>query len=279
MGAKLAVSPRSVAKFKTKKGATARTVQRGVTARSVLRATQIFDLIASRGVAVTINDISRALTIPRTTVYEIVRTLIATELIEAARTTPGRYQLGNKLYRLGMAYRRQVDLLREAAPIVEALRDEVDETVQLSVLDKGMVLVLLKENSRQPIAIVSEIGSRLPVNWSASGRLLVSDMTDALLRDKLPTMLKRSPTGKATLDIATFISEVRAARARGYDIQVSQASPHTGAVAAPVIAASGRCVATISLVIPAHKFIPDMRREVAQVKQAAAALSARLGGG
>ncbi len=42
-----------------------------------------------------------------------------------------------------------------------------------------MMLVLLKEEAAHPIRIISRVGSRVPINWAAAGRLLVSDLDDA----------------------------------------------------------------------------------------------------
>src|ERR671926_410737 len=69
-----------------------------------------------------------------------------------------------------MAYRSQMDLLKEGGKIVEELRDETGETVQLSVLENNVMLVLVKEESSKPIRIISRVGSRVPINWAAAGR-------------------------------------------------------------------------------------------------------------
>ena len=100
-----------------------------------------------------------------------------------------------------MAYRGHVDLLKDGSRIVEELRDETGETVQLSVLENDMMMVLLKEEGVRPLRIISQVGSRVPVNWAAAGRLLVSDMDDKALAALLdgddpavPNGHARSPT-------------------------------------------------------------------------------------
>jgi len=249
----------------------------GSVSRSVDRAIEIVALLAEAGRPLAAGEIARRLAIPRSTTYEILRTLTAAGCLEPA-DDPSLYRVGLRVYLFGLAYRRQRDLLREAQPIIEQLRDDLGEAVQLSVLDRGTVLVLLKEEGRQPITILSFVGSRLPVNWSASGRLLVSDLDDTTLRRELPAMLQPSPTGKAPLDAELFIEQVRHARAAGFDMQVNQASHHTGAIAAPVQGDSGRCLATLSLVMPAHRIVEGgLDGHVERLRAAAAALSRRLG--
>ena len=70
---------------------------------------------------------------------------------------------------------------KDGSQIAEELRDETGETVQLSVLENDLMMVLLKEEGIRPLRIISNVGSRVPVNWAAAGRLLVSDMDDKAL--------------------------------------------------------------------------------------------------
>ena len=95
-----------------------------------------------------------------------------------------------------MAYHGAVDLLKDGSRIAEQLRDETGETVQLSVLDNDLMMVLLKEEGVRPLRIISQVGSRVPVNWAAAGRLLVSDMDDKALAVLLTATIRQSPTGE-----------------------------------------------------------------------------------
>src|SRR5882672_6685831 len=101
--------------------------------RSVRRALEIFEFLLQLGGPTTIGEIVSALQIPKSTAYELVRTLSDSGYIAPSRR--GGIFLGRKLFELGMAYRAQVDLLRDGSQIVEELRNECGETVQLSVLE------------------------------------------------------------------------------------------------------------------------------------------------
>jgi DNA-binding IclR family transcriptional regulator len=244
--------------------------------RSVRRALEIFEFLLQLGGATTIAEIVSALQIPKSTAYELVRTLSDSGYLEPSRR--GGIFLGRKLFELGMAYRAQVDLLRDGSQIVEDLRDTCGETVQLSVLENDMMLVLLKEEGSHPIRIISRVGSRVPVNWAASGRLLVSDMDDAALTSLLEKSVRQSPTGRALTDIPKFIQQVRKFRKQGYATELNETNEHAGCVAAPVIDGTGKCVASISIVVPEHRLKQNRDTLTEQARAAAANLSKRLGG-
>jgi len=245
--------------------------------RSVRRALEIFEFLLQLDAPTTIGEIVSALQIPKSTAYELVRTLSDSGYLEPGRRGSGIF-LGRKLFELGMAYRAQVDLLRDGSQIVEELRNECGETVQLSVLENDMMLVLLKEEGSHPVRIISRVGSRVPVNWAASGRLLVSDLDDNALNTLLSRSVRQSPTGLATLDPDKFIQQVRKARKQGFFSELNETNEHAGCVAAPVIDGTGRCVAAISIVAPEHRLTKTNREALTKkVCAAAGELSKRLG--
>jgi IclR family KDG regulon transcriptional repressor len=247
--------------------------------RSVRRALDIFELMLARGKPVAVAEIVSALQIPKSTAYELVRTLGDAGYIEQSPKSPAFF-LGRKLHELGMAYRSQVDLVREGGRIVEELRDKTGETIQLSVFEGDMMLVVLKEEGSRSLRIISQVGSRVPVNWAAAARLLVSDMEDAPLMALLKRTVRQSPTGKAILDVKKLIQQIRRFRKQGYATELNEANEHAGCVAAPVIDDSGRCVAAISIVAPEQRLAKDNREQlIAAVRDAADRLSRRLGGG
>jgi DNA-binding IclR family transcriptional regulator len=245
--------------------------------RSVVRAIDILDLMMDRQEPIGVTDVIDALSIPKSTAYELIRTLVERRYVE--RKADGRsYFLGPKLFELGMVYSAQVDLLKEAAQVVRDLRGKTGETVQLSILDNDHMLVMLKEESSHPIRIISRVGSRVPVNWAAAGRLLVSDLNDEDLRNLLAQSICNSPTGLAKMDLEKVMSDVRLFRKRGYAFELNEANEHAGCVAAPVIDGLGRCVAALSVVAPEHRLEKMKRGELVQaVVDAAAELSRRIG--
>ena len=246
--------------------------------RSARRVLAIFELLLQRGEPVTVTEVVRALRIPKSTAYELVRTLTAAGYLERSGTAV--YFLGRKLFELGMAYRSQMDLLKEGGKIVEELRDETGETVQLSVLEDNVMLVLVKEESSKPIRIISRVGSRVPVNWAAAGRLLISDLPGPELRVLLQRIAKPSPTGRAPTDPDELVRQIRRFRTQGFGFELNEANEHAGCVAAPVTDLSGKCVAAISIVAPEQR-LQRQHREVLidAVCRAAEKLSRRLGAG
>ncbi len=244
--------------------------------RSLHRALEILEYLLKRGEPATVTQLINDLSIPKSTAYEIVRTLIEGGILSAPGRGGGLF-LGRRLYDFGMAYRAKDDLLREGAQIVEAVRDETGETVQLSVLEDDLLLVLLKQEGIRPLRIISNAGSRVPVNWAAAGRLLVSDMDDAALTRLLGATVRQSPTGQAETDIPRLIAQIRRFRRLGHAFELNEANEHAGCVAAPVLDRSGKVIAALSVAAPEPRLTRAGRALlVAAVVRAAEELARRL---
>ena len=245
---------------------------------SVRRALRIFEYLLETSEPVSMTVLIEALNIPKSTAYELVRTLTEAGYIETSGADGGLF-LGRKLFQLGMAYRNQVDLLKDGSQIVRALRDLTGETVQFSVLVDNYMQVLMKEEGMRPIRIISHIGSRVPVNWAAGGRLLVSDLGDDALAKLLRATMAQSPSGRACMDVDLIIAQVRAFRRQGFATELNEANEYAGCIAAPVIDEFGHCVATMSVVAPEQRLAsPNREVLIAAVTEAAARLSQRISG-
>jgi DNA-binding IclR family transcriptional regulator len=240
----------------------------GSGARSLRRAIAMLALIHDRGRPQSVTEMAKALSIPKSTAYDLLHALLDEGLVTPAEGAG--FALGRRLHELGAGYRAQVDILREGTRVVRALRDETGETVQLSELDGPLMHVLLKEEGVRAVRIISQTGSRVPVNWAAAGRLLVSDLDDRALRRLLATTVAPSPTGRAETDIDRLVAQIRGFRAQGYATEIGETNEHAGCVAAPVLDASGQVIAAISLAAPEQRLASDDREGlVAAVLRAA----------
>jgi DNA-binding IclR family transcriptional regulator len=244
---------------------------------SIKRVLDVLEILRKSERPLRSSEIIHQLSIPRSSGYEMIKILEASEYIER-RGGSNAFSLGRQLHILGMTYREQVDLLKDGGPIVEALRELTGETVQLCVLDNDYLLVLLKEDGLQPVRIISKVGTRVPINWGASGRLLVSDFPDKELVDLLKRTATPSPIDGRAVNVSGLIKEIREFRRRGWAFELNQTNEHAGCIAAPVVDVHGRCVATVSVVVPEQRLQKDQIQPLVKaVRDAARALSSKLG--
>lgn len=244
-------------------------------ARGLDRAFELLDFLRLKREPLRPNEIAAALGAPRSSVYELVNLLLRQGILEY-RGGDGRVFLGRRLYFLGTAYAEQFDLMREGDALLLHLAEETRETAQLCMLEGHKYTVALMKEGIRPFRISSNVGEPVPIPWTASGRLLVSHMSDAEILDFIPAEDFTLPDG-ARLEPAAFLAQVREAAEAGYFTFNSTVDTFTHCFAVPVYDAAKACVATLCLVTPREDGLKNHASYLASLQRAASELSARLG--
>ncbi len=253
--------------------ASAETINRR--ARGLDRAFEILQFLRLKRQPMRPNEIAVGVGAPRSSVYELVNLMLRHGILEY-RGEDGRVFLGRKLYFLGAAYAEQFDLMHECDRLLTKIAEETRETAQMCLLEGDKYTVAKMREGVRPFRISSNVGDPVPIPWTASGRLLVSHMSDAEILAFIPKDDFRLPDGQ-WLDPATFIAEVREASKVGYFSFNSVVETFTHCFAAPVYQAGRTCVATLCLVAPREDGVKNHDRYLGCLLDAAKDLSSRLG--
>lgn len=194
------------------------------------------------------NEIAIAMGAPKSSIYEVINLLIEHRVLERC-DDEGRVFLGRRLYFWGRGYINHFDLAREAKDHLRHLAEVTGETSQLCMLEgRKYTVVMMKEGARH-FRISSDVGELVPIPWTASGRLLVSHLTDAEILELIAPEDFLLPDG-ARLAPKTFIAQVRKAADDGFFSFDSIADNFTHCFAAPVYDENRRCIATLCLIAP-----------------------------
>ncbi len=216
--------------------------------RGLDRVVELFAHLHRVGHPVSIGDLARALSAPRSTLYGLVRILTDAGLLESVGPR-GEVFFGKSLYFYGMDFLRQHDVLGRARAEVDRLARETGETVQLCVLHERKYSVAYMSAGRRPFRISSEIGVQIPLPWTASGRLLLSDLSADEIRAFVPAEDLHPPRG-APMTIDAFIDSVTEARRQGFCVTSGLVDPFTHCIAGPIHDRLGRVAATLCFVVP-----------------------------
>ena len=117
----------------------------------------------------------------------------------------------------------------------------------------------------------------MPLNWTASGRLLVAGLDETERAALFRKDAKASPTGRAVTDPATLLAQSRDALAAGVSIQAGESDYAVACIASPICDRDGQCVATISIVLPEQKAFSDESHYTAHVRSSAERIEKLMG--
>lgn len=239
------------------------------------RALQVLDHLQEVQTSVTAYEIARAVGAPLSTVYAIIDDLVGKDLL--TRDSAGLIWLGPRLYHYGLAYARNLDLLRVATQEMRELARKSGETVQVCGRDHDNMVVLAMEEGDHHFQVTSRVGTRLPLNWTASGRLLVGHLNDEELLAIFGRSARVSPTGRAEVDPGALCASAREALAQGISVQAGESDFSVACIAAPILDRNGVCQATISIVVPERKAERKDLDLIGLVKESARRIEGRLG--
>ena len=222
-----------------------------------------------------IGDLSRELSIPRTTVLRIVRTLEAENFL---REDHGGLKLGGALAALGMKAAGSQDLREAAQPCLQSLTADTNESSHLAVWDDGRSLIAAVANCSHPLSAVSKEGTRAFVHASAGGKILLAYEVGGLLEDVWKKEDRVRLTERSLTTLADLRRELAYVRQVGFALDNEEYHEGVRCLAAPVIDSSGKVCAAVGITASTARF-PEARIEqiAARVKQAAAAISRRIG--
>ncbi|WP_166866731.1 IclR family transcriptional regulator [Salinibacterium sp. ZJ70] len=246
---------------------------------AVMRTFDILELFVDGPAELTAAEIGARTGFPRTSIHELLATLVEREyLVRDPRT--GGYRLGVKVLHLGNAYSAQFDLLGAASSAARALAERSGETVSVAVREGSDVLYLAKVEGRDTLRLPSSIGQRLPAHVTGLGKALLASLPRETVRalypdpDSLPALTPRSIR---TLDeLERHLDETRDRGGVAFEVEESAADMRC--VAAPVRAADASVAAAISISVPLARWAqhPD-EHWIALATEAAGELSAQLG--
>jgi DNA-binding IclR family transcriptional regulator len=207
----------------------------------------ILSIIEKHSEGVTISTLVAKLDMPRTTIYRVLNSLQAHDMVR--RDGEGAYLLGRRLLALAahvVPTIGDIDLIAFSQPHLERLAEELGEGVKLSVIDDVGILVAAAAQGRGPFALSVAPGQRMPIHAGAASKMLLcyasKDRLLDLLSKPLPVF---SP--KTITDPAKLRSELTRIKKQGWAHDRGENGPSILAYAAPVFKPEGEIVASISV--------------------------------
>lgn len=246
---------------------------------AVTRALDILELFLEGDGTLSAPEITRRLSLPRTTVHELVTTLAARNYLVPLPGQPGRYRLGVRPYQLGSRYSEQLDLAAEGQQVARTVAETCDETVHVALLEGTDVIYIAKVDSTHAVRMVSAAGRRLPAHCTSVGKMLLASLPAAALDARLP---EDQPLRAMTPQTITSPQELRRQlaliRERGLAVEQRESNPDVSCIAAPVRDSAGQVVAALSISVPMIRWSEERRVELEGLAvKGAAELSERLG--
>lgn len=244
------------------------------TVKPVAKALQV--LICLEKGQMTLTEISRLVDLPKTSVFRYLYTLQQSGLVTLDLHTE-RYALGYRLFELARAIDSQTSVRELAQPIMQQLRDQFNETVNLGVIEQNEVVYMEIVESRHALRMEVRPGSHDRIHSTALGKAIMAHLPEKqwayLLPEKLEAITPRTITSKDR-----FYEHLNMIRETGYSVDDGENEVDAYCIAAPIFNGLGVPTAAISISAPNTRLSDATKRDIIEgVMQAAQRISKQLG--
>jgi DNA-binding IclR family transcriptional regulator len=223
--------------------------------QAVARAVALLKLFTDAQPEWTLADLAQVTGLNKTTAYRLLAALEAERLV-MRNPLSGGYRLGVEAIALGGTAMRSNPLRAVSRPLLETLAQETDEAATLEVLAGGQVLIVDEVAGGHPMGMSQDVGSRLPVHATATGKVLLAfgpaAEVDELLRAPLARLTEQTIVERDRL--RTQLEQIRLA---GCAVTDGELEPGFVAVAAPIFDRERQAVAAVSVGGPSIRLVPE----------------------
>jgi DNA-binding IclR family transcriptional regulator len=215
-----------------------------------------------------VSDVAARLSVAQSTVHRLLSMLVH-HGFAMQNEKRGEYRAGPMFLEMGFAALRDLEIRQYARPILEEVREEVDETVHLGVPYGLQVFYVEGVESRQALRVGLRVGSFHPAHRVGLGMALLATLNPEELRSLYPTddLLTVYDKVESVDQLAVELDEVRR---RGFARSRSGSNEGVSSVAIAILDRRGIARAAIGVSAPKTRITPEREAEWAVALRAAA---------
>lgn len=246
------------------------------TVPALRRAVAILNMISDSPDLMNAADIARMTGLPKSTLHGLLGVMVELNLI--VKSEDGRFSTGAHPMRWASSFLAQMDIVSIFRNHFSTKNSLSNYTVTLTILDHDEVVYIGCRNSDQPLGHTFRIGMRLPAPYTATGKILLSELSDdaitAMFSNELPTPL----SAKSVKDLNHLKQELHEVRLNGYSIDDGQIREGMVCIGAGVRDFSGQLIAAIAISILKNEASADnIKKLTLLIQKAAFNLSVQIG--
>jgi DNA-binding IclR family transcriptional regulator len=188
------------------------------------------------------------------------------------RDATGSYEIGGRIWRLGLLAPVQTELREVAFPYMQDLFHVTKDNVQLAIRDGMRSLYVERIAGQRSFPILGKPGARLPLHTTAVGKVLLAHASSDVTKAALSALTPETPS--SITDPRIMKSQLDAAIRDGYATTKDEMTVGASSIAVPIFDWNNKVIAAIGIVTQTGTH--DLKNWVPALKVVATSLSRKL---
>lgn len=247
------------------------------TLRTVERALKILKILTAHHEGMGTAEISSELDISMPTASRLLNTLKNQNFVQHHPIIK-KYMLGKAALDIGRSFYKHIgiQLVSVAEPYLEALRDNVQESVILEAFVGNDVILIYRANGPDVVSILVKVGTKVPVHASPGAKAILAFCPAKLVNRILKKKLNRY-TSKTITSPRDLKDSFKKIRRDGVAFSFGEYYADMNALGAPVFNQDREPIAAIVIAMPAYRTkLHQESKLVSLLKETAEKVSAQL---
>ncbi len=241
------------------------------------RGLQVLEYLIGLESGVSLNVLAKELCFPVNSLSRIMNALKYYGYVDRDAGTKA-YSLSHKMFSMGFSSSNAKNLMENSLDVMRALRDEVGETVVISIIDEGEGLVLEQVQGRHAFRFVCDPGTKQAIHCSASCKAILAFTPEDRFLPILDSIKYPKLTDTTITSKKAFLAELEEVRRNGYGLDRAEAIDGVHCVAAPILDRTGCAVAAVTVTGPSNRMtLESMDATGVTVRNHTLEISKRMG--
>jgi IclR family pca regulon transcriptional regulator len=172
-----------------------------------------------------------------------------------------RFRLAPKILDLGFAYLSSMDLWDVAMPYMEQVSEEVHESCSASVIEGCDIVYVARVPTKRIMSVALNLGARLPAFATSMGRVLLANLPEAKVLERLESCPLQAYTERTVTDPGALWAILEDVRAKGWCLVDQELEEGLRSVSVPLRNKRDRVLAAINVSGHASRVTPELMVE------------------
>ncbi|MBW4709195.1 IclR family transcriptional regulator [Roseobacter sp. YSTF-M11] len=223
----------------------------------------LLEVVAVAGRPVSVTEVQKATRLPKPTCYRLIQSLAEQKLLDQP-SDDGKFVIGERLIRVALLGKSDVDVRRCAAPLLKAAAISFNETVFLARLRDSVVEIIHVETPDDPARAFIHPGLGVRPMHACSCSKAIAAFAEPAFQDAILSSGMKQYTEHTKVTTDDLRAEFASIVARGYADCDQEIDLGIASVAAPIAIGNIGATFSVGAVGPIRRFTKENRGRIGQ---------------